>query len=488
MSITKNVKQNWLDGIILSLFSLWMIVLLFRHEPWVDETQTFLLVRDLSFGDLFRQLKFEGHPLAWYLLIFPFIKLGFPIFIQNVLSTLLGIGSAYIILYKSPFERFIRIIFLVSSPVMFQFTVVARSYSILTFVLLCILVIHPKRYEKRWVILYALGLFILINTHLYAALIAGAFFSADLIEFIVYQKIDPFKNKRIIFVGISFLLATVLLFITNYPGQYYHVYQKNYLDISNTRLSIQVLWKLLYTIFSNSIPFSSAIFNRLPSIAYYIIPSGFFMGVLLLLIFHKNSKNAVSFYVTNIILITVLSRMIYYNQHMGGILVLVLWATVWLARPIVATKLTLVLFSLVLVLLSNNYVLAIYSLNHPFSGAKAAANFLIENHFDEQNILIVTPNEEVSAILPFMHNIKQIKAPEGLISYIDWRYLKNETQTDTSKIKSIIGNDTTHYKHILILIEDGTEITGNFPYPEIYPPHSGQEKAICENFIIYKLK
>jgi len=173
---------------------------------------------------------------------------------------------------------------------------------------------------------------------------------------------------------------------------------------------------------------------------------------------------------------------------MGGILVLALWATVWLARPIVPTKLTLVLFSLVFVLLSNNYLLAIYSLNHPFSGAKAAANFLIENHLDEQNVLMVTPNEEVSAILPFMHNIKQIKAPEGLISYIDWRYLKNETQTDTSKIQSIIGNDTTHFKHILLLIEDKTVITGNLPYSEIYPLPIGQQRAICENFIIYQVK
>ena len=465
-----------------------MIVLLFRHEPWVDETQTFLLVRNLSFGDLFRQLKFEGHPLAWYLLIFPFIKLGFPIFIQNVLSTLLGIGSAYIILFKSPFDRFIKIIFLVSSPVMFQFTVVARSYSLLTFVLLLILVIHPNRYEKRWVILYSLSLFILINTHLYAALIAGAFFAADLIEFIVYQKINPFKNKRIIFVGITFLLATVLLFITNYPGQYYHVYQRNYLDIPSTGFNIQVLWRLLYTVFSNSIPFSSAVFNRLPSIAHYVIPVLFFVGVLLWLLIHKNSKYAITFYGTSILLIIILAGMIQYNQHMGGILVLALWATVWLARPIVPTKLTLVLFSLVFVLLSNNYLLAIYSLNHPFSGAKAAANFLIENHLDEQNVLMVTPNEEVSAILPFMHNIKQIKAPEGLISYIDWRYLKNETQTDTSKIQSIIGNDTTHFKHILLLIEDKTVITGNLPYSEIYPLPIGQQRAICENFIIYQVK
>jgi len=488
MFISKKIKQNWLNGAVLSIFSLWMIVLLFRHEPWVDEAQTFLLVRDLSFGDLFRQLKFEGHPLAWYLMIFPFIKLGFPIFIQNVLSTILGIGSAYLILFKSPFDRFIKIICLVSSPVMFQFTVVARSYSLLTFVLLLILVIHPKRYEKRWFILYALSLFILINTHLYSALIAGAFFTADLIESIIYKKINPFRDKRIIFVGISFLLATVLLVITNYPGQYYHIYQKNYLDIPSSGINIQLIWQLLYTVFSNSIPFSIDVFNLLPSIAHDIIPGLFFMGVLLWLIMHKNSKYAIAFYGINIILFTVLAGMTHYDQHMGGILVLVLWATVWLARPIVSTKLTLVIFSLLLVLSSNNYVLAIYSLNHPFSGAKAAANFLIENHFDEQDVLIVTPSYQVPAILPFMHNIKRIKATTGLISYIDWRYLKNETQTDTSKIQSIIGKDTTHFKHILLLIDDKVVITGNLSYSEIYLPPSGQERAICENFIIFQVK
>lgn len=50
------------------------------HEQWKDEAQSWLLAKNLNFVELINQMKYEGHPLLWYIIIMPFAKLRFSIF------------------------------------------------------------------------------------------------------------------------------------------------------------------------------------------------------------------------------------------------------------------------------------------------------------------------------------------------------------------------------------------------------------------------
>ena len=93
----------------LLLLILWLIVVLFtmfHHEIWRDEAQAWCIVRDLNFIEIFRSARTEGHPFLWYLILYPFAKLGFPVEIMQVISLFFVFISISFLLFKSPFNKF----------------------------------------------------------------------------------------------------------------------------------------------------------------------------------------------------------------------------------------------------------------------------------------------------------------------------------------------------------------------------------------------
>ena len=365
------LKRKPFESTAFLAFILLMIVSLFTHTPWRDEAQSYLLIRDLSFGALFQQLKYEGHPIVWYALLFPWIKMGLPIIVQNIISSTLAVGSAYIILFKSPFQRSVKLFFLVSSPVLFMASVIGRSYALLAFLFLVILAIQPERYGRRYLI-YGISLFLLINTHLYAAVIAGALLVADLST---YKK-GFWKDKHVWFVWIMFILGTMLVFITDYPGSFYAQYQQHFLNQAGQVNHLTALFfrVSVQAIFYGSLPSAYLLlpnFHFMLSIVAYVSLSLFVMVLAFLTTDPATRRYSIAFYLTclfGMVFLTMLTQN--YNQHMGGIFVLVLWGSLWLIYPTALQGIRLAIIGLTLVLLTNNYALAIYCLDHPYSGAK----------------------------------------------------------------------------------------------------------------------
>ena len=53
---------------VLPLYAILLAVVLWKHEPWADEAQAWLIARDCSGVELlFQRLRYEGHPGLWYL-------------------------------------------------------------------------------------------------------------------------------------------------------------------------------------------------------------------------------------------------------------------------------------------------------------------------------------------------------------------------------------------------------------------------------------
>jgi hypothetical protein len=424
--------------------------------------------------------------------------MGLPIGVQNVLSSSLAVGSAYIILFKAPFQRTVKVLFLLSSPILFMFSVVGRSYALLAFLLLLILAIHPERYRRRYLV-YGVSLFLLINTHLYAAVIAGALLVADITT---YKK-GGWKDKHVGFVGSMFAAGTVLLFMTNYPGSFYTQYQQHYLHstaLSKSLISMSLFVQSVFALFYASLPGAYTLLLNVHRLLFtelaYMVPYAallvlFVLGLVVLSSNSTTRKYGLAFYLTclfGMVVLTMLTRN--YNEHMGGMLVLVLWGSLWLVYPTERHKRSLILCGLTLVLLTNNYGLATYCLNHPFSGSKGAADYLLAENLDRSDTLMVSPNaEQGSAILPYLKTIRQIKTPEGFISFVDWRYWENQTSTTPQEIKQLVGNEVSNdnYRHILLVLpkeDQQTTVPNVLPYPLLY---SGP-KALNENLQIYKIK
>jgi len=133
------------------------------HEPWLDEAQQWLIVRDLNLVGIIKQLKYEGHFLLWYLLLFPIVKLGLPFIAQNILSWIIsGIGGI-LFLKKAPIKFWKKALFLFTPVMIYYFPVISRCYCLIPLSVCLIYLTYNGRAEHP--LRYLLSLVFLANIH-----------------------------------------------------------------------------------------------------------------------------------------------------------------------------------------------------------------------------------------------------------------------------------------------------------------------------------
>lgn len=141
------------------------------HEPWRDEAQAWLLVRDLSFLDLIKQMSAEGTPALWHILVFPFAKLGLPYAAMFVLHAIIGILAVTVFVFRAPFSRLIKTLFVFSYLMACEYSIIARNYSITVLLLWLIASYYPQRFRKP--LAYSVFIFFLFNTNMHSFGIAA---------------------------------------------------------------------------------------------------------------------------------------------------------------------------------------------------------------------------------------------------------------------------------------------------------------------------
>ena len=156
-------KDNILNLIIILLYAGITLFIMLHHEPWRDEAQAWLISKNLSITEIFQNAKFEGHPCLWHLLLLPFAKLGFPYITLNIISWILMVLTAILVVYKAPFNKFIKICVLLSMPFIYMYTSISRVYSLIAFLIVLLAVLYEKKEEKPC--LYGFILLLLANTH-----------------------------------------------------------------------------------------------------------------------------------------------------------------------------------------------------------------------------------------------------------------------------------------------------------------------------------
>lgn len=502
--VLKIDKKHAFEWSIMIIFMLYMAVCPYTHEPWGDEAQSFLLVRDLSLPDLLKQLRYEGHPAVWYLLLFPFIKLGCPIIIQNILSSVCACIAVYLLLFHAPLKKTVKLVAILASPILFNYSVVGRSYCLVLLFVFVILVIFNERYNKHY-LLYALSLGLLVNTALYAAVAAGAFLAADIVIFLIKKEYARFKSKEFIITFLIFLLSAAVMVITLYPGDYYSTYLDYTEKTYDTTGTVQNWNNIFYNTFRMPKVFGDvfgAHENVMAILAAFCL--FVFIGSLFFLAAREENKAAfyapvffTIFYCVLFILVLFTDRFVY--QH-GGIVALVCWAALWIltltrtknAKPLkrlhFAFSFIMVLFCLL------EPVVAVIDFVGPYSGARDAAAFLTATGYDSEDTLLVTIDVfESCNILAHLGNIRQCKTPFGYISYIDWRkwYPTYDTLVSSYDYNKLVGSDRAAYEHILVIIKDPhVKPWEALPYEEIYSNkgEDGKKATGRVNFRIYLMK
>lgn len=145
---------------------------LFVHEMWRDEVQAWMLAHDSpSVAALLANLKYEGHPPLWHLLLYALSHVGLPMVSMQIAHYLIAVGAAALLLFRAPFSLRIKACLLFGAPFCFTYIVLARNYApgwLLAFALAAL----PRRGERPFTV--CLLLVLLANVHFFMAMLSGA--------------------------------------------------------------------------------------------------------------------------------------------------------------------------------------------------------------------------------------------------------------------------------------------------------------------------
>ena len=103
MKILQSKKfKNTVMAVLLLGYLIFNGILLAGHELWRDEANVWLIAGKLTPFQLLKEIKYQGHPCLWYLLLMPLAKSGLPF--RTIVYVSYGImaAGAGIFLYRAP--------------------------------------------------------------------------------------------------------------------------------------------------------------------------------------------------------------------------------------------------------------------------------------------------------------------------------------------------------------------------------------------------
>jgi hypothetical protein len=143
-----------------------------HHEPWRDEVVPLSIARHAgSLAELAAPLKFEGHPILWYLVLWG----GYAVVGQTWILKVASIGSAVgamFLLGRGPLAWWLKCLFAVSYFPLYQYSVISRGYSLEMLVLFAFCTLYPRRREHPMAL--ALVLALLANTEAFGLIMTVA--------------------------------------------------------------------------------------------------------------------------------------------------------------------------------------------------------------------------------------------------------------------------------------------------------------------------
>lgn len=216
----KKIFQQKEKQILILVFLIYLIITLIgalKHQPWRDEAQSWLIARDLNLIGIIKQMPYEGTPPLWHFILHPFAASGAPYSVEFIINYLFSAAAIFLLLFFSPLPKTVKILLPFSFYFLFEYSVVARNYSLIILSLFSIAVLYENRFKRPF--LYAGAIIIMtwsgIQVFATAALLT-LFFVIDALQ-------KNHEERRYLVAIISMLLGllAVILILLPYPDQLY---------------------------------------------------------------------------------------------------------------------------------------------------------------------------------------------------------------------------------------------------------------------------
>ena len=384
-------------------------VVMYFHEPWFDEAQSWLIARDSSFADLLTlRPHYEGHPPLWTLLLSIPAKTGVPYEIglkgvQFLCAALLG-GW---LIFRAPFNRLTIALLPFTYFICFQYGVTARPYALLCVSLL--MVAHYWKYadskpSNTWKLVLSLVLMCAISS--YGIAIAAGFALAWVVRSV---QIAGIKNAVCeIFSNINRLLGWILLAFVGFASiaciwPAANAFGSRATFSGNSHL-IQFLYFIfvvpsesMFTAFAGDVSLRRMSLGILPTIICVLISILIWAFAICIAKRRKMLVSLILPYLTFAIIATQ-----YFTLHHAGIVFVFFIAQLWMCvdnKPLnfditLANKLSnkcAFTQSIIVILLAPSLIWNIFAcvndIRFDYSGSRALAQFIQRNHAENKRFV-----------------------------------------------------------------------------------------------------
>lgn len=149
-------------------------VIMYHHELWGDEIHSWNIVKaSPSLSALLRNIRFEGHPPLWYLILWPLTRFTHDPVAMQVVQYLIAVSVVFLLLFRSPFPLVARLLLPFGYFLLYEYAALSRNYAIGVLLVCCVcIVLSRPRPKYGW---YYVFLFLLSNTHLIGLILAASF-------------------------------------------------------------------------------------------------------------------------------------------------------------------------------------------------------------------------------------------------------------------------------------------------------------------------
>ena len=200
--IPNRLRSCWPEWTALSFYSALVAFAIPYHEPFADEAQAWQLARSLSLPTLFQSyIRYEASPGLWHFLLWVLIRVHVSYTGLHWICGVIAVGATALLLFKSPFPRYLKLALPFTVFLLFQYAIVARSYVLIPGLLFLIALSW-----KRSPVVLALLLGLLANVALHASVISGGLALVYLIEQLRNGGFKEVRRMR------KALLGALLLF------------------------------------------------------------------------------------------------------------------------------------------------------------------------------------------------------------------------------------------------------------------------------------
>jgi len=489
-----------LDKKIFLIYSIFFIVSLFFiqfHEMWRDELQAWLIARDsTNIIDLFKNLKYEGHPALWHLILYPLTKIfNNPVSMQYT-HVIIASGSILVLLVYAPFTIFQKILLTFSYYLFFEYNLISRNYSISVLLIFITCALFSKRNENS--IILSFILFLLSQTNVFGLMISICF----LLTFVLENIICKFKR-----IEINFNYRNVISYFIIFFGIIISALQIMPPDESNVSLNFKPIYENLRTItralYASYLPLPKIEINfwgsklfmsnkSLNEANFYLLAFGIFIILFfayLTISYLKSKPSSLFFFLFGSTFLMIFFVLVLpgTNRH-HGFLFIILISSLWINSHCqnyntkllnfisnyefgylqkVYTFIFIIHFLSGLIAIRQDYI-------YPFSGAQETAQYIVSNKLENYQ-LVGYQDYAASAVVGYLIN-KKIFYPQSMEtgSFIKWN--KNRIKfINLNKFKINLNNN-----HLLILNE---KMISN-DYLEIF--RSKKSIVRDESFFLYK--